>query len=146
MLHERITQEFVSTVGRTLPFPRIYHKRPTASLMSKKVLASIIGQIVIAGAIQGWMFVWVRGRDWYVQVWIMFHNSDLSFLRYLPPQHMLMKGTKLQPKNFENTVLFLISSFQYILVAAVFNIGPPYRKSMRTNGTLTLVVNPYLTH
>lgn len=41
---------------------------------------------------------------------------------------------KLQATNYENTTLFLVSCFQYILVAAVFNIGPPYRKPMWTNG------------
>jgi cation-transporting P-type ATPase 13A2 len=38
--------------------------------------------------------------------------------------------------NYENSVLFMISCFQYILVAAVFSIGPPYRKSIWTNGTI----------
>ncbi|CAG8646321.1 10487_t:CDS:2, partial [Dentiscutata heterogama] len=36
-------------------------------------------------------------------------------------------------KNFENSILFLLSCFQYIIIAAVFSVGPPYRKSMITN-------------
>ncbi|KAF9049844.1 Ca-transporting ATPase [Panaeolus papilionaceus] len=109
------------TMGRTLPYPRIYPKRPTASLVSKKVLASIIGQIVITGAVQAWAYVWVRRQGWYT-----------------PPStgHYTDGSNKLDSENFENTVLFLISCFQYILVAAVFSIGPPYRKPMWTNGWL----------
>ncbi|KII92069.1 hypothetical protein PLICRDRAFT_103455 [Plicaturopsis crispa FD-325 SS-3] len=108
------------TMGRTLPYPRIYPKRPTASLVSKKVLASIIGQIVITSAIQFWAFFWVRAQDWYT-----------------PPRGDTdAGGDKLSATNYENSSLFLISCFQYILVAAVFSIGPPYRKSIWTNGWL----------
>jgi len=105
------------TMGRTLPYPRVYHKPPTASLVSKKVLASIIGQIIITGAMQLWAYLWVRRQEWYTPP---------------PPVH----GNELESPTYENSVLFLVSCFQYILVAAVFSIGPPYRKSMWTNGWL----------
>ncbi|KAL5485211.1 hypothetical protein ACEPAI_7853 [Sanghuangporus weigelae] len=107
------------TMGRSLPYPQIHPKRPTASLVSKKVLASIIGQIIITSAVQFWTFFWVRSQSW-----------------YRPPLEKMPDpaGDKLQALNYENTVLFLVSCFQYILVAAVFSIGPPYRKSMYTNG------------
>jgi cation-transporting ATPase 13A3/4/5 len=108
-------------VGRTLPYPRIHPKQPTASLVSKKVLASIIGQIVITSAVQFWAFFWVRGTDW-----------------YMPPKdtNPTPGDDHLQAMNYENSVLFMISCFQYILVAAVFSIGPPYRKSIWTNGAI----------
>ncbi|OJT09471.1 hypothetical protein TRAPUB_14051 [Trametes pubescens] len=107
------------TMGRTLPFPRIHPKRPTASLVSKKVLASLVGQIVITSAVQFWAFFWVRSQAWYT-----------------PPAEQDPGGDddKLESLNYENSTLFLVSCFQYILVAAVFSIGPPYRKQMWTNG------------
>jgi len=112
------------TMGRTLPYPRVHPKRPTASLVSKKVLASIIGQIVITSVVQLWAYFWVRRQEWYT-----------------PPPTSLPSNdghNKLESTNYENTVLFLISCFQYILVAAVFSIGPPYRKPMWTNSWLIL--------
>ncbi|KAI0351056.1 Ca-transporting ATPase [Trametes cingulata] len=107
------------TMGRTLPYPKIHPKRPTASLVSKKVLASLIGQIVITSAIQFWAFFWVRSQGWYTP----------------PAQKDPNAGDdKLEAHNYENSALFLVSCFQYILVAAVFSIGPPFRKQMWTNG------------
>ncbi|PIL34017.1 transporter [Ganoderma sinense ZZ0214-1] len=107
------------TMGRTLPYPRIHPKRPTASLVSKKVLASIVGQIVITSAVQFWTFFWVRAQSWYAPP--VPNDPDSS-------------DDKLEATNFENSALFLVSCFQYILVAAVFSIGPPFRKQMWTNG------------
>ncbi|KAI0682979.1 Ca-transporting ATPase [Cytidiella melzeri] len=118
------------TMGRTLPFPRIYPKGPTASLVSKKVLSSIFGQVLITGAVQFWAYYWVRRQPWYSSPERKNPDDD---------------DGKLAARNFENSALFLVSCFQYILVAAVFSIGPPYRRPMWTNvwlmvsiGSLTL--------
>ncbi|KAJ6587027.1 hypothetical protein DFH09DRAFT_1142340 [Mycena vulgaris] len=109
------------TMGRTLPYPRIYPKRPTASLVSKKVLASLVGQIIITSGVQLWGYLWVRGQPWYTPPTPPDPSSD---------------DNHLESTNYENSTLFLLSCFQYVLVAAVFSIGPPYRKSMWTNGWL----------
>jgi cation-transporting ATPase 13A3/4/5 len=105
-------------MGRTLPYPKIHPKRPTASLVSRKVLTSIIGQTIINSGIQGLVFVWIRAQPWYV-----------------PP---VTDADELETLNYENTCLFLISCFQYILVAGVFSVGPPYRKPLYTNPSLVI--------
>ncbi|KAI0308978.1 hypothetical protein OF83DRAFT_1072729, partial [Amylostereum chailletii] len=108
-------------VGRTLPFPRIHPKRPTASLVSKGVLTSLFGQIILTSAVQFWAFLWIRRQPWYTPIVSSPREGD---------------GDQLNARNYENSGLFLVSCFQYILVAAVFSIGPPYRKPMWTNGWL----------
>lgn len=55
---------FSAAVGRTEAFQRIVPKRPTASLISKKVLTSLIGQIVISSAVQFFTFFFVRSQSW----------------------------------------------------------------------------------
>ncbi|WVQ96650.1 hypothetical protein IAU59_003756 [Kwoniella sp. CBS 9459] len=103
-------------MGRTLPYPKIHPKRPTASLVSRKVLISIIGQIVLNSAVQIFVFAWVRQQPWYTAP-----DTNVD---------------KLETFNYENSALFLVSCFQYILVAGVFSVGPPYRKPMWTNPSL----------
>ncbi|KAJ3537048.1 hypothetical protein NM688_g6744 [Phlebia brevispora] len=113
------------TMGRTLPYPRIFPKGPTASLVSKKVLSSIIGQVLITSGVQFWAYFWVRSQTWYAPP---------------APTNPNEEGDKLEARNFENSALFLVSCFQYILAAAVFSIGPPYRKPMWTNALLMLSI------
>ncbi|WRT67812.1 uncharacterized protein IL334_004786 [Kwoniella shivajii] len=105
-------------MGRTLPYPKIHIKRPTASLVSRKVLISIIGQIVLNSAVQILVFVWVRRQPWYTAP-----DTNVD---------------KLETFNYENSALFLVSCFQYILVAGVFSVGPPYRKPLYTNPSLVI--------
>ncbi|KAG8864475.1 hypothetical protein FRB96_004978 [Tulasnella sp. 330] len=106
-------------MGRTNPYHVIHPQSPTASLVSTKVLSSIIGQVILTSGLQFWAFSWTRDQPW-----------------YKPPQMGTEPDGKLETFNYENTVLFLVSSFQYILVAAVFSIGPPYRQQIWTNGLL----------
>ncbi|KAJ2235116.1 hypothetical protein IWW45_002868, partial [Coemansia sp. RSA 485] len=112
-------------MGRTPAFDKIAPKRPTANLMSKKVLTSLFGQIIINSAIQAIVFRLVKRSE-----------------NYSPPvREDPTDVDSLLIRSFENTALFLASSFQYILVACVFSIGPPYRQSnLRNRGLVTTCV------
>ena len=112
-------------MGRTGPFPNIDRKRPTASLVSKKVLSSIFSQILLSLGFQVLVFVWVRRMPWYKS-----SVTDIERNDYL---------------SFENTVIFLMSSFQYVFVAMVFNVGPPYQVSVWENSILLFTIVPLVT-
>lgn len=107
-------------MGYTSAWPYLYSKRPTASLISKKVLVSLIGQIAINSTFQMALYWFIRFEPWYT-----------------PPE------TDPDGENiecYENTVLFLLSCFQYILIAVVFSVGPPYRKPVWSNGRLVITL------
>ncbi|ORY96317.1 hypothetical protein BCR43DRAFT_491482 [Syncephalastrum racemosum] len=107
-------------MGHTGAWHQLDPKRPTASLVSKKVLTSLIGQIIITSTFQFIIYWAVQRQDWYV------------------PPVFDPDGDNIE--CFENTVLFLLSSFQYILVAIVFSVGPPYRKPLWTNDRLVITL------
>jgi magnesium-transporting ATPase (P-type) len=57
------------------------------------------------------------------------------FSRYQPPE---LDRDKSNTDNSQNTALFLVSCYQYILSGVVLSIGPPFRQSMTANGTLAI--------
>ena len=102
-------------MGQSGPYPTLCRKRPTASLVSKQVLTSLIGQILIQASIQFWIFFWVRSQTSWYQPGTKDDEDEAMFA------------------SMENTVLFYVGSFQYMIVAFVYNEGPPYRENMFRN-------------
>lgn len=100
-------------MGWTGPYPELSKKRPTASLVSRKVLTPLLGQIVlvIIAQLVGWLIV--REQPW-----------------YQPP---VLDKDHSNSRNSENSTLFLLSCYQYILSAIVLAVGPPFRQSMAHN-------------
>jgi cation-transporting ATPase 13A3/4/5 len=104
-----------TVMSHSRAYSKLHKKRPTGTLMSKKVLISLFGQIGLEIFFQFWVFYWVSLQKFYV-----------------PP--VLDQDEKVY-KCFENTVVFLLSSYQYIIVAIIFSVGPPYREKLWKNGT-----------
>ncbi|KAH9830068.1 putative cation-transporting ATPase [Teratosphaeria destructans] len=100
-------------MGWTGPYPTLSRKRPTASLVSRKVLVPLLGQIalVILTQLLGWLLV--RHQPW-----------------YQPP---ILDPSHSNAENSENSTLFLLSCYQYILSAVVLSVGKPFRQSMAHN-------------
>ncbi|AEO56383.1 hypothetical protein MYCTH_2301237 [Thermothelomyces thermophilus ATCC 42464] len=101
---------FMSWAG---PFPELCRKKPTADLVSRKILTPLLGQIVICIVIQAAAYVAVRKQPWFI-----------------PP---VIDPDKSNVVNSENTALFLTSCFEYILSGVVLNAGRPFRHSALHN-------------
>ncbi|KAK3325625.1 hypothetical protein B0H66DRAFT_616280 [Apodospora peruviana] len=101
---------FMSWAG---PYPELCRKRPTADLVSRKVLTPLLGQICICILVQAAVFVAVREQGWFI-----------------PP---IVNPDKSNVENSENTALFLTSCLEYILAGVVLNAGRPFRQPASKN-------------
>lgn len=110
-------------MGWAEPFPVLCVKRPTANLVSRKVLVPLMGEIAILGGIQ--FLVW--------------HLVKQQVSWYSPP---VRGGDDSEVQSSDNTALFIASCFQYIFVAVILSVGPPYRQPISKNRpfVLTLIV------
>lgn len=94
------------------PFDKIVVKRPTANLVSPKVLVPLCCNILVLLSFQVFLWLLVQTQPWYMKP-IPAGDDDV--------------------KSSDNTILFLFANFQYILIAVVLSIGPPYRQSFVSN-------------
>ncbi|KAL5614186.1 hypothetical protein BROUX41_000025 [Berkeleyomyces rouxiae] len=112
------------------PSSKLCRKKPTANLVSRKVLIPLLGQMAIIIVFQALVYVLVRKQDWYI-----------------PP---VVHHKRPHIKNSENTALFLMSCFEYIFIGVVLNAGPPFRTSVHKNWpflttiALTTVFSAYM--
>ncbi|CCG84260.1 protein of unknown function [Taphrina deformans PYCC 5710] len=107
-------------MGRAKPYKKLAIKRPTANLVSKKILGSLLGHIAIIVLLQALVYVLVQEQPWYV-----------------PPTHHTDEPNIV---NSDNTVLFLLSLFQYAFIAIILSVGPPYRQPMYKNTLFMLTI------
>ncbi|KAL4902464.1 hypothetical protein BDW74DRAFT_158641 [Aspergillus multicolor] len=107
-------------MGWTDPYDILSRKRPTADLVSRKVLTPLIGQIILTVIVQLLAYKSVQSEPWFKAPNVNLGEDNIE--------------------NSENTVLFLTSSFQYILASVILSVGPPYRKPMRSNVPFLAVV------
>ncbi|KAI1312868.1 hypothetical protein F5Y03DRAFT_339520 [Xylaria venustula] len=100
-------------MGWSGPYPVLSQKRPTANLVSRKVLTPLLGQMLICILIQAASFLIVREQNWFI------------------PPHVNPEKSNI--KNSENTALFLVSCFEYVFIGVVLSAGKPFRQPITQN-------------
>ncbi|KAJ1506077.1 hypothetical protein HMI54_003377 [Coelomomyces lativittatus] len=102
------------TMGRSGAYQTLVAKCPTATLLSKKILTSLTGHVLL---------------QFLFQLGLYFHVSTMSSF-YTPST---ADPEEQEVTCYENTVLFLFTSYLYITEAICFSVGPPYRAPLYHN-------------
>ncbi|XP_068196725.1 polyamine-transporting ATPase 13A3-like [Antennarius striatus] len=126
------------TMSLNPAWKELSRRRPPSSLISGPLLCSVLTQILTCLGFQVLAFVLVRQQSWY-ETWTPQSdacNASSARIPYSsnatdPHQHKNIR-------NYENTSLFYVSSFQYLAVAVVFSKGKPFRQPSYKNWPFTL--------
>uniref|UniRef100_A0A8C7QYM9 Polyamine-transporting ATPase 13A3 n=1 Tax=Oncorhynchus mykiss TaxID=8022 RepID=A0A8C7QYM9_ONCMY len=124
----------VFTMSLNPAWKELVSRRPPSGLISGPLLFSVLTQILICLGFQTIAFLWVRHQAWY-HIWTPQSDACNSSLRAnLGPEHNSSEERDDHNiKNYENTSLFYVSSFQYLIVAIVFSKGKPFRQPSYKN-------------
>uniref|UniRef100_A0A673YIZ9 Polyamine-transporting ATPase 13A3 n=1 Tax=Salmo trutta TaxID=8032 RepID=A0A673YIZ9_SALTR len=124
----------VFTMSLNPAWKELVSRRPPSGLISGPLLFSVLTQILICLGFQTIAFLWVRHQAWY-HIWTPQSDACNSSLRAnLGPEHNSSEERDDHNiKNYENTSLFYVSSFQYLIVAIIFSKGKPFRQPSYKN-------------
>lgn len=109
-----ITTTIAVLMSRTGPALTLVRARPPGALLSVPVLGSLLLQVALVAGIQLGGYFLVIAQPWFVPL-----NRTVPTPENLP--------------NYENTVVFSLSSFQYLILAAAVSKGAPFRQPLYTN-------------
>ncbi|CAN2387990.1 P5-type ATPase cation transporter [Pristimantis euphronides] len=109
-----ITTTVAVLMGRTGPASDLGLKRPLGTLISIPVLGSLIVQTSMILVVQLLSFFLMKSQPWFVPV-----NTTSIGPHHLP--------------NYENTAVFSVSGFQYLILAVILSKGYPFRQPLYTN-------------
>uniref|UniRef100_A0A673YJJ7 Polyamine-transporting ATPase 13A3 n=1 Tax=Salmo trutta TaxID=8032 RepID=A0A673YJJ7_SALTR len=122
----------VFTMSLNPAWKELVSRRPPSGLISGPLLFSVLTQILICLGFQTIAFLWVRHQAWY-HIWTP-HACNSSLRANLGPEHNSSEERDDHNiKNYENTSLFYVSSFQYLIVAIIFSKGKPFRQPSYKN-------------
>ncbi|GME80620.1 unnamed protein product [Ambrosiozyma monospora] len=105
------------------PYPKLCVKKSTANLISPKIIIPLLGSISIILAFQLGIYNYIK-------------DSLAELPWYVAPT----PGDDDAVKSTDNTLLFLYGNYQYILVALMLTVGPPYREPATSNHAFIITI------
>ncbi|XP_051875034.1 polyamine-transporting ATPase 13A3-like isoform X2 [Pristis pectinata] len=123
----------VFTMSLNAAWKELVPQKLPSGLISPSMLFSVMSQILISAVFQITSFLLVKQQTWY-EVWTP--NSDAcssSKLNVTLEHNNTSSQDEKNIKNYENTTVFFISCFQYLIVAIVYSKGKPFRQPTYEN-------------
>uniref|UniRef100_A0A4W5MDL8 Polyamine-transporting ATPase 13A3 n=1 Tax=Hucho hucho TaxID=62062 RepID=A0A4W5MDL8_9TELE len=108
-------------------------RRPPSSLISGPLLFSVLTQILTCLAFQVLAFLWVQDQNWYEKWTPLSDACNVSSANLTHGPNITSHVDHKNIRNYENTTLFYVSSFQYLAVAIIFSKGKPFRQPSYKN-------------
>uniref|UniRef100_A0A8C9SXN0 Polyamine-transporting ATPase 13A3 n=1 Tax=Scleropages formosus TaxID=113540 RepID=A0A8C9SXN0_SCLFO len=116
----------VFTMSLNPAWKELVAQRPPSGLISGPLLFSVLTQILICLAFQTFSFLWVKRQS-------CKNTTYLHCVICFSEVYNETEDDDHNIRNYENTTLFFISSFQYLIVAIVFSKGKPFRQPTYSN-------------
>ncbi|XP_013855293.1 probable cation-transporting ATPase 13A3 isoform X2 [Austrofundulus limnaeus] len=127
----------VLTMSLNPAWKELVSRRPPSGLISGPLLFSVLTQILICLGFQTVTFLWVQQQPWYT-IWTPATDVCNLTSHLNESDHNDTEIDEHNIQNFENTSLFYVSCFQYLIVAVVFSKGKPFRQPSYKNWPFVL--------
>uniref|UniRef100_A0A8C5GP46 Polyamine-transporting ATPase 13A3 n=1 Tax=Gouania willdenowi TaxID=441366 RepID=A0A8C5GP46_GOUWI len=108
----------VFTMSLNPAWKELVSRRPPSGLISGPLLFSVLTQILICLGFQVITFLWVQQQPWYT-VWKPYTDVCNRLANVNESDYNNTEVDDHNIKNFENTSLFYVSAFQYLIIAIV---------------------------
>uniref|UniRef100_A0A3B4Z1I1 Polyamine-transporting ATPase 13A3 n=1 Tax=Stegastes partitus TaxID=144197 RepID=A0A3B4Z1I1_9TELE len=123
----------VFTMSLNPAWKELVLRRPPSSLISGPLLFSVLTQILTCLVFQVLAFLLVQQQSWYEKWTPQSDACNISTSNHSYSVNETMHVDHKNIKNYENTTLFYVSSFQYLAVAVIFSKGKPFRQPSYKN-------------
>ncbi|XP_056148990.1 LOW QUALITY PROTEIN: polyamine-transporting ATPase 13A3-like [Lampris incognitus] len=121
------------TMGLNPAWKELVWCRPPSSLISGPLLFSVLTQILTCMTFQVLAFLLVQQQSWY-EIWTPQSDAcNVSSASLAYSINVTSPHDHKNIRNYENTTLFYVSAFQYLIVAIVFSKGKPFRQPSYKN-------------
>ncbi|XP_035276744.1 probable cation-transporting ATPase 13A3 isoform X4 [Anguilla anguilla] len=122
----------VFTMSLNQACKQLVAQRPPLGLISRPLLSSVLLQILVCLGFQVLAFLLVKEQSWYEE-WTP--ASDACNMSHSSAHNTTgsSKHSERNIENYENTTIFYVSCFQYLVIAIVFSKGKPFRQPSYRN-------------